>query len=838
MIRNIAETKEELKQILIGGYPSLFLGAGFSYGAINKLNASGGKGLQGQIIETLYSGIDLSEDDKKELEAFDLRKLCDDVVSSVPDGGKKLRDFLTEGYKNTKPAPFHMQLIKYPWKKIFTVNIDDLIENIYKKSGIDLTVQNKKIAKVQESDTVLYKLHGCVNNPTDGFIFSDTEYIRQVTNDLDFKFNEFAEEIINNDVIFIGAKMDEPDIKSYFDRYENAGYIRSNKVVIILPKPDRHAISFAKSMGALLIDATAEDFLNFIASLEYNPTKIDASRISLNYNGIFQLRDVEKTYISPYDSKIYEGWYSNWQDAKEKWLFEEGNFQNACGELLDKVARTDNNFCFCIIGEIFSGKSCLLKQLGYSLIQKGFDVLEHHGNAFDEKSLVDYIHSSTNVKFAIVIDDGSKYYEKIEKLLKYKFYNSKQLVILTAARYYYHRKRKYYLDGNEYYEYEMNSLFKRSDAEAIVEKLTEKSHLSYLATKNRTAQLTSVLKSKNLVNLLFGLTYGNIHQSPLEYYKKEYLSLSPEEKCFLLELTIFDAADIEYYPKELFVARYGKSMDLSQMIDIKESSIVDFVKFNHKGFHTRNAVLNPFVMDLERKNIANAVIDITKKIAVKVNEKKKDDWYNIFQSLLKEDVLRKKFDLDDEQINRIYLEIKEQYKSISYYWLQFGLFKQSQNDYTGAFNDLYESIAIRPDSYQIQHAIARNYLRFANYKGSLEEAAPLFQEGASKMRAIIENTNYAFEKAKPFSVHSYVSETIKYLRKFSVKPSQEELRYLTALMESLRDTQDPYIQRLFKDVYEYLKEIDKLSMLHISFDSPYIQCMYKSSTGNEMEYME
>ena len=57
----------------------------------------------------------------------------------------------------------------------------------------------------------------------EGVIFSEDEYTELITRKLDAKLNKFSNDIQRDNVIFIGARMDEPDIKYYLKIYEDAG---------------------------------------------------------------------------------------------------------------------------------------------------------------------------------------------------------------------------------------------------------------------------------------------------------------------------------------------------------------------------------------------------------------------------------------------------------------------------------------------------------------------------------------------------------------------------------------------------------------------------------------
>lgn len=61
--------------------------------------------------------------------------------------------------------------------------------------------------------------------------------------------------------------MDEPDIKYYLKIYEDARcQYRNNKLVFIDYKPSRYLKKEVEKLGAVLIQASNEEFLRYIVS--------------------------------------------------------------------------------------------------------------------------------------------------------------------------------------------------------------------------------------------------------------------------------------------------------------------------------------------------------------------------------------------------------------------------------------------------------------------------------------------------------------------------------------------------------------------------------------------
>ena len=832
----LLEGKEELKEILLDSTPILFLGAGFSVGAKNNMDTMPAHDLKEHIFQTLVIG-KVDEQYYDEIRGYNLRHLCDQV-NSIYKSRDMLEKLLTSCYKGTKPDkknPFHLKLTSYPWRKIFTVNIDDLVENIYKSNNKELIVQNTKKLKIANSkDTILYKLHGCVNRPDEGYIFSETDYLELTTKKMDAKLNDFTSEMLQNNVIFIGASMDEPDIEYYLKMYSDAGCkLRSNRLVFIDLKPSLYLQRKAEELDALLIKASTEEFLEFLCSINYRPNELEKAVIDLRLHGIFRLTEIEKLYKNPYESRLYSGDFCVWQDVAEKWVFSRPIYFTAVKKLKKLLEVEKEVCCFSIYGKVYVGKSCLAKMLAHDLALEGFDILEYRFRNTDLnlKSVFDYIKNSPHNNFVLLIDGGSYYYERIEKFFNHPL-NGKKLVIITTSREYYHKKKRYYLEGNNYTDFEVEDIIKIDDAEAIYSTLDKKSFLSYMASMDKPQALSSIMKQRNIVNLIVALTYGNISGKIVSSYQKMFNNFSDDEKSLLTELAIFDIADIEIYPKELFSERFGSKVNLEGEINLDHMKIVDLVRTDGFGLLLRNSILNSFIIGKQKKMIKDILIDILKYVSRFVSERNNNTWYIIFQSLLKEDALENKFNLKPSHIKEIFLSVKDEYKEISYYWLQLGLLSQKMGDYVRAFNYLSKSSSIRPNSYKIQHAIARNYMRHANRTKDAVEAAVLFEKGEVKMRELIESKDYGKEKAKPYSINSYVREKINFINKFKLDVSVSELKYMRDILESIPDYSDPQMESVIRLFYVFLERKGKLGILKMDLNSPYLKYINRKNIIN------
>ena len=830
---------QKLREVLLNGNPMLFLGAGFSYGSKNSYgDMATGNTLKNEIYNIFVK--DTIEDSyEKEVKQFTLQELCGFVNDHLKKKDE-LKSYLIKRFQDVEPASFHYLLSKYPWKKIYTVNIDDLVEHICYKNHIDFVVQNTSKEKPVKDELEYVKLHGCVNAPDEPLIFSKTEYDNLISSRLNFKHNNLISDIQNENFIFVGASLDERDIDYYISQYENAGHFRKGKLFFIEPYPTLKLQMRVERLEGTIIKWTAEEFLRFVEKINFNPTELEKRKMRLIYSGVYPLKDVLNSVPKedPYESKLYEGYNSNWHDLKEGWLFEPSSIY----EIYEKINQIDfsknNNYCLALYGNAFCGKDCILKLVAYYLEKKGVEVLEFKGKKLDIRVLKEYISNSTNENYALLVENASYYYKVIEKILQMD--TGKHLLVITTSRNYYHMKKRYYLEGNPYEEFKVKDSIDKISAKNMYVKLKEKGYLGNISTIESEG-IQEIIREKNYVNLFTTITYGSGFKNKLKKTSKEILESNPEIKNLYAELTIFDKADLPYYPSELLTAQYSINFDVFVQKNYDELSreqalIVDFVKLDEQGIGSKNIILTNEVWgNLSRNEKKHVIVHILKEISPYVEENENNYWKIIFESILKEDCLEKKFGLKLKEILAIYYQLKNGFSDISYYWLQLGIAEQKCNEYNKALNHLNMAHVIRPKAYQIQHAIGRNYLKHANYVNDLIQAETLFKQGEEIMLELINSSEYYKEKAKNYSIHCYVLEKIQYIKKHKKQVSNRELLQIKQYIDTIKNDKDVYVDSMVVRYINLLKELNKLDIVSMRPDDIYFKALSKKDNANEVQ---
>ncbi len=190
---------------ILKGEVILLTGAGFSMGStVRGQNILSSSGLIDKIIrELIEESDDVIIQRTKDRKNF--QQICQMAINKVTEDN--FNDFISRTFKNVKPKDFHYSYASIVWKEIYTLNIDDLLEEVYKYTDYELQVYNtKKQPAAYAGDNVLryYKLHGDVNNKSEGFVFSSNQYLNKLTAAVDaYNFTKFSERLYHDNICML-----------------------------------------------------------------------------------------------------------------------------------------------------------------------------------------------------------------------------------------------------------------------------------------------------------------------------------------------------------------------------------------------------------------------------------------------------------------------------------------------------------------------------------------------------------------------------------------------------------------------------------------------------------
>ncbi len=809
--------QELLLDSLNNSTPILFLGAGFSFKAYNYADKEIelASELSKSIFKEFYEKRRAPEMDDSYISGvreYKLKDLCTTIQQESKDRKESLYDFLIDTFRGAHPNPkndFHRKILEYDWTKIYTLNIDDLVENIYSGEGIRVLVQNERNMK-NNPDAMLeiFKLHGCVNKREHGFIFSSDEYISKIEN-ADFKMKEFANDYYKNDVIFIGTELDEDDIAYILSNYLSSGYEHNTRCFFICPSVRPKLQSKIKSeKNSFIINWDAEEFLN---QLSNNVHKKEIEKENLNHliaRGFQNIEDILKRKSKYYTPVLYKGYPPFYEDILDGWDIVYPKYEQKKKEILE----VEDSTVIALYGKMYVGKTCIARRIVVDFYNNGFVALEFRmENSLDFTMLLQYIMNyAKGTRFAIMVDDAAQLYRRLYGFIERIELQNYQIVFVTTSNVLHHMSKRHELLLHSYKELYIDSDLTFQYSNNIYDKLNEKSRLGvlskYAATPKETVQF--IRQQKDIVNLLYVLTHGKGFQ---DYFEEviDHIDASEEYFDLFYMIAIFATLQIDGYPEE-FLRNIHKRVEEKKL----EKIFGDFIFFTEKKRFLKircgNLMEAITVSRLSEQQMIAYIRPNVFYLKGLFSEKTENIYSDYFHVLTKESFLHKRLKLSYGILRQYYMELEDSFGDISYYWMQRAILEQHDKRFEDAEIFINNAKRIRPDSYQAQHALAKNKMERALKE--LEEGVSsnittyMFEEGEKEIIGLINNPNYS--RSFCYSVHAYLDMKMKYCKKIYKKIKEDEAElYVKWILRGLQLSNDKYMHDIKN---RFIKFISKL----------------------------
>jgi len=805
------ENIKKLKHVLLSKDPVLFTGAGFSLGSLQNDNTPIPKGYDLKI-DIIKNILRYTSDSSEyiELKNETLQNVCE-----VTNAHHKpqLQDYLTEVFSNCKPKDYHKTICSYRWSRIYTTNIDDLIENCIDPKKI--VIQNLSRQKTGvSSDKIEYlKLHGCVRNQEAGYVFSEKEYVDSMLKSRDYRFNSFGQDIQFKDFVFVGTDFNEINLDFYLNLYESAPS-KSAKGFLFFINPSSKITFRTKieKIGGVIIEWTTEEFATFLRDEIINSPNTSINISLKNFDILNNKIDSIKTFKA-YRSDLYVGAIPRWLDIINDWDFQNNDVWTNFKEYYSNIQSNNiRQSIYVLVGKTLVGKSTYSRRIGYFLYQEGYFVLDFTGKYFEYFQIVQFCRKENILKLCIIVDDASYYYGAFRSLFE-SIPSTVELIIIANSRPYFHNRKKYNIITENFFEYYLPLHISYNFAKEIENKLSQKGYLGALKQYNQRERIDRIKATNDIADCLYRITYS---KKFIDRFTDDFLPRYNglhQGKDLIAFLVIFQEIDLPYLPLEIVTLILQK--DTKKAIN----EVDDFIKYNESnGIAIRNSALSKIVLSkLKPLHILDYIKELLITISPQVSEREHTYWNEIEACLLKEKLLRKRLNLKTSAIRNMLFEIQDYYKESYNYWIQVGITEQYSYEFEKALNHFQQAEALNPNSYMVQNAIARNFLRQANNCSVLEKARPLYDEGEKRILDLIREREEF--QVKAFSTHCYLYEKINFHIKFNIVPPDHELKEMFSLLKKVveRMPEDGMSKHISNKFYEFLLHFKKTNVIRMDF---------------------
>lgn len=190
------------------------IGSGFTLNEKNQKGnrVSSGEEMKYYMIKKIVETDNRYPEDELIKENFSSVSSIYDSCVPLAERKRYIASTFTDIILNTEKKDF----IKLPIKTMYTLNIDDAIEN--NNNNIEVVISNKDILDEnilndfrKDGKTILFKIHGDAKSfliHNEQLIFSKEEYVASIIKNTNI-LNQLSTDIISNCVVFIGCSLDD-----------------------------------------------------------------------------------------------------------------------------------------------------------------------------------------------------------------------------------------------------------------------------------------------------------------------------------------------------------------------------------------------------------------------------------------------------------------------------------------------------------------------------------------------------------------------------------------------------------------------------------------------------
>jgi hypothetical protein len=672
-------------------------------------------------------------------------------------GSSALRSFLRLLYGDLAPAGWHYDVAKLCWYRIYTTNIDDVLERTYLQRAAQSLVPIICPASHEDTDqwyasVQCVHLHGYVHDDKP-LTFTFDAYAGQ-TAATNSWYQQLVEDMQSKSVVFVGTRLAEPPFYHYLklrtERPSGKREFRA-KCFVVAPQSSPIRRRELEDQGYAVIDATAAEFFSILVPLAQaivsGPLDIVRARyphmIAAIEAGVladhsellrqFDMVGVIETGAEPVPrSSFLLGAEPTWTDIVYNIDARRGISQRMQDALLGAPTGVS---VYALIGPAGSGKSTCMRRVAYELTRAGNTVYFAKGlQKFSVRPLVALAEGLGTKRVYVFIDDAFVHLERLNDVIG--AVGNANLTFVIADQSHLLAPRLKHIKAKQW-QVERMPVLDQGDCEAILETLDEFGLLGVLTGQPKVTQMNAFL-IRSRKQLLVAMKEATSGQGFNVIIAQEYGSLASDSAKLAYVIaclvhTYGPAVRRRHLMACLDGTDYEKALVLNeQLVDVivGRHSTDEYLIPRHRVI-ARQVVTETAPRALIREAILRIIPVIAGEITPQ-NISRRTLEYQAFRGILRFDHMRNLFGDDYHQIDSIYNELKPYCDQNFLYWLQRGRLEVHFDKFDTAQNYLNSSLAIR-DNYQAWH-----YIGVLNLKrAAVEREAAVAQELAERGEAIL-----------------------------------------------------------------------------------------------------
>lgn len=784
-----------LSERLRRGEVTLFLGAGFSLGAKNGMGASPPLGRELARLLSSEMGYEHSEEPLQTVFALAAKRL----------GAIKLREFLDRHFRIEECADWHGLIPTFVWRRIYTTNIDTVLDVAYRGSREQRLHRIVCPADPEERDQLFDKvqaihLHGCVAETSSEVTFTFADFAQQAVRPNPW-YQELADDLFRTPILFVGTELHDSPFHHYVgqrgQRARGTSEFRPRSF-LVSPSVTELRSEQLRDSNIVAVKTTSEEFFRYLRGvIPKDATAIEQVRQLVRPDLIIQPKGpvsdptiarhfylIRSDLLPRSPAELVEGQFflgaePTWRDIDKN---RDGR-RDITRQVVSALLASPLPRCLVLHGPAGSGKSTTAMRAAERIASEGHAVwFAHAAEKLDLAPLLDKIHSTDSpFRHYIFIDVAMRQLGSIQAVLD-RLKSSSRVSLVLVDRTNAFARRQHALGELDLDDIAMPDLTD-GDIHSIIERLDYFGFLEVLKGKSPDDRFHAFKEraEKQLFVAMREATSGRGFDLILH---DEYHGLHDQAKlAYLIACLVVAQGAHGVQSRHLRAcldrSEYSKGAVLSDLLRgvlVSANDSGSLLKPRHRliAHWVSHEVATD---DLKFDAIVRFLRAVSGDIVP--NEiRRRSPAFLGYRGLVNSEGLKGLFANATKALD-VYESVRDLYCNEFLFWLQFGMAEMEAGRYDIAENYLNQSLSIieslRLDPFQPMHQLGILHLRIATNMDNPELAIDRASQGMEILEKQIQERG--MQDSYPYVAYlQYVS--MWYLHARDIIPSQawEELR--------------------------------------------------------------
>ncbi len=751
--------RDHIKRALHSNAVMLFLGAGFSCEATNKIDSKipAGKNLSKILWEYTYGSEEYEETDLQTI--FEAALKSKQKISTLQE--------LIQNIMECKSIPDWYRIITSQyWYRIYTTNIDDIVENVFKKPVLPVKLnqivapENDFKERDQFLNNIQYiKLNGSIPHDPRTYTFSARQYAKRST-EHDTWYDHFVRDYITRVTIFVGTELNEPlfwrhiELRERKDRNEMERRPKSYLVCSKISKPKQTILS---DYNIIPVEAKAEEFFKWLSE-EIGPPESRQAVIQASNPELIELFEYEKEGIKRSDIDKLETFFKSFQLVKieqpnaghrkksyllgkePSWqdLYHNLDAEREINDIFIKeveaaVNSEDKIKVLVLTGTAGSGKSTILMRTALHFCAQGIQC--YFANSEDLIKWEDFIKSIKIIEKNIIIflDNADYSLGWLAGLIEQIGEVETKLIFILASR----TNRYIKFSGKLLQITKINEIdnpnLTDTDIKNLINKLEDEDLLGQL--RGMTAQERfSEFKYRARKQILIAMREATQGKEFDEILKGEYNEIDPyEARKIYLCIALASAKHFKLSTQQIIATSIARHSEILTFLDKNLKGLVEQPYDGANYYQCRHPIIADFIIyDIaERSHLKEAYISILSVLAHDMgsNPELGNKIFRLYKRLLNHLSIFDNFQKNIDHARDIYESVRKYIGDDFHFWLQYGSLELSFGELDYAANYLAQAESLRPNDMFILTAKGHLHYRQSLVANNIYTALELRQDG-------------------------------------------------------------------------------------------------------------